>query len=203
MTRTREELYDGLSSWMESNTPDTISCSVKSILLGIQHPEVDRAPHHTLHHDQLEVGQRAFFAGLWLHGWDKLLNSWHKEQGSRRSADKWICLLMTKIQLIPLAMWKTRNHIMHHNQYNIIRQQQHEHLNECIDNIFRTKPHARLMAHCDNFYFTKYTKEHIKTMRLQRKTNWVTGAILIISKYDRITSIQSARFLSFFQWDPG
>ena len=203
MVSTFEEEYDGILAWMERNMPDSISRSVKNILIRYQNPLVDTGDIHTLHHAQLEVGQRAFVAGLWIQGWDSLLDSWYTEQGSKRSAAKWICHLINRIQLLPLAMWKKQNCIMHHTQDNEFKQQQHEHLNECIENIFRTKPHTRLMAHCDNFYFTKYTKDNIRKMKLQRKKNWVTGANLIISKYARNTSRQSARFKAFFQWDPG
>ena len=100
-------------------------------------------------------------------------------------------------------MWKTRNRILHHTQENISKQLQHEHLNECIDEIFTRKPHPRLMSHCDNAYFKKYPTDTLRNMRLQRKTNWIAGANLIIAKYERTTSEQSMRFRSFFQWDPG
>jgi hypothetical protein len=38
-------------------------------------------------------------------------------------------------------------------------------------------------------------------MKVRRKTNWITGANLVLMKYDRAVSPQSERFKSFFQWD--
>lgn len=72
-----------------------------------------------------------------------------------------------------------------------------------IDRIHLLKPHSRLMSHCDNQYFNKYTKEQLKNMTTYRKTNWIAGAILILTKYERTTTVQSAWFKSFFQWDRG
>jgi len=206
MSNTFEEIYDGLSAWMDTNIPDNISGAVKHLI-----KEYRQHKDNSLHQDspchllqlQRAVGSRAFFAGLWIKGWEDALEEWHEAKGSRRSAMKWITQLKCRIQLFPISMWKTRNQLVHTSRDNYARQKQHEHLNQRIDELFQIKPHPRLLAHCDNNYFIRYSKDQVKNMKLQRKTNWVTGANLIISNYERNSTEQSMRFRSFFQWDPG
>jgi hypothetical protein len=100
-------------------------------------------------------------------------------------------------------MWATRNQVLHNTLDNHVHLLQHDVLNEQIDIIMAKKPHSRLMAHCDNMYFLKHTKEQITNMKLKRKENWIAGAKLIITKYERTTTEQSQRFTSYFQWDRG
>jgi len=176
LANTFEDEYDSLCVWMESNMSETISTSIRNLLRMYRDKATVTDACHPIQLEQHAVGQWAFFARLWLQGWEQQLENWYEEQGSKRAVAKWITHLLRRIQLIPLAMWKMRNHIKHQTQDNVSKQQQHEHLDECIDHIFWTRPHPRLMAHCVNLYFTKHTKDTTKNMKLQRKTNWVTGA---------------------------
>lgn len=114
----------------------------------------------------------------------------------------WMVKLVHKIQAIPYEMWTTHNQILHKSD-NKVTQIQHKELDDSIDIIYLKKPHSRFMAHWDNQYFRKHDKEQIKRMSILRKTNWVAGANLILTKYEHTTTVQSAWFQSFFQWDRG
>ena len=154
---------------------------------------------------QYETGMRAFMAGLWLREWSSIQSEHFSELCPRRSSDLWLIRLMHLVQSIPRYMWKTRNQILHRSsEDNIVLQTQHKELDEIIDNIYERKPHQRLMSHCDVSFFRKYDKDKVKKFKVKRKTNWVTSANLILTKYERAgTTEQSKRFLSFFQWDRG
>jgi hypothetical protein len=114
----------------------------------------------------------------------------------------WMIHLVHRIQEIPYKLWNTRNQILHQST-NFDTTLQHTEINSLIEQIFLRKPHSRLMAHCDNLYFNKHPPEQLKKMTLHRKINWVAGANLILTKYERAMTVQSAKFKSFFQWDRG
>jgi hypothetical protein len=100
-------------------------------------------------------------------------------------------------------MWTVRNRILHSKETREQLTTQHEALNKIIVQIFAVKPHPRLMAHYDNIYFVKHEIKTIKGMKLHRKYDWVEGAQHILTKYDRITTEQAAKFRSYFQWNRG
>jgi hypothetical protein len=89
----------------------------------------------------------------------------------------WVTKLVNKIQEFPYILWKTRNTILH-NTDNFATKNHQKELDEVIDRIHLVKPHSRLMSHCDNQYFNKYTKEQLKNMTTYRKTNWIALANL-------------------------
>lgn len=67
-------------------------------------------------HGQLQLGQGAFFAGLWTHDWIQRQEIFHQQLRTPRAAQRWIVSLIQKIQQIPKAMWKIRNQILHNNR---------------------------------------------------------------------------------------
>jgi hypothetical protein len=151
---------------------------------------------------QYHLGIHTFLAGLWLPEWKGLQSIYFSEHNLQKSVDLWFNRLMHLIQAFPSIMWATRNNILHTSRDNHVIQAQHRDLDDAIDRIFSTLPSQRIMAHCDITYFRRYDKLRLKAMTIQRKTNWVTGANLILTKYDNLPP-QSKRFLSYFQWDPG
>jgi hypothetical protein len=152
---------------------------------------------------QYKLGQRAFFAGVFAPEWIQRQETYFSLIKSRRSAQAWLSGVATKLQQIPLNLWRMRNTILHGSTDNKISELQHEDMNKQIDDIFTRKPHPRTMTHCDNMYFSKHSKDKLKQMGLQRKCNWVKGATLIIDKYNQANTTQAQRFTSFFQWDRG
>lgn len=122
---------------------------------------------------------------------------------SRKSATLWMIRLIHMIQKVPFHMWKARNSILHKTNDNYTKRQHNEDLNLIVDMIFARKPHSRCMAHCDNAFFKKHGVDRVKNMTIRRKLTWITGANLILTKYDRAQTSQADRFMSFFQWDRG
>jgi hypothetical protein len=152
---------------------------------------------------QIRLGQRAFFAGLWTIQWRQDHEHYLRETHSRKDSEKWMGYIINKVQSIPLIMWEARNALRsktvnHLEKFRILND-----LNNDIDLIFNQKPHDRMMAHCDSSYFRKHSREQLKALKLHKKINWITGARLILAKYERIGTTQAAQFTSYFQWDRG
>jgi hypothetical protein len=90
-------------------------------------------------------------------------------------------------------MWNHWNALWHRDTQRRVSTHQQDELNRLIDDIFDSKkPHDRLMAHCDQLYFKKHSKDKICDMKIHRKNNWIAGAQLILKKYDRIETTQAA-----------
>jgi hypothetical protein len=207
MLRAFNEKYEEVQQHINQGADPSITEGIPLILRYFRSPSsidrsiIDQYPH--IQH-QLKLGQGAFFAGLWTYFWAQQQYQYFTGRPKlQHRVMRWIITLMHKIQAIPKAMWAVRNNILHNTQDTLILQQKHSELDNIIDTIYSTKPHPRTMSHCDSLYYSKYTRTQIKNMKLQRKTNWVTGANLILTKYERSTTTQSKRFMSFFQWDRG
>jgi hypothetical protein len=154
--------------------------------------------------EQIKLGQGAFLAGLWNLQWLSHQESYHAEHKIKRTAQRWMVHLMHKLQYALKTMWATRNRILHNTNDTETLRLKHLELDGIIQDIYQHKPHQRMMAHCDNFYFGRYDRDKLKHMKLQKKTNWIAGANLILTKYERATTVQSSeRFTSYFQWDKG
>jgi len=133
---------------------------------------------------QHELGMRAFVAGLWLRDWSRIQSDHFLELCSRRSSDLWMIRLLHLVQALPNYMWKMRTQILHKSKEdNVVLLTQHKELDDIIDTIYERIPHQRLMSHCDSAFFKKYTKDKVKKFRIQRKTNWVTSANQVLTKY--------------------
>jgi hypothetical protein len=201
-----EELYAEIVEFTHQYAAPIVAHSVCTLLRYFRDPsELNLRNHRSRPHiqTQLQLGQGAFFAGLWTHQWLRSQELFHQDKKLKRQAQKWLVTLIHKIQQIPKTMWMIRNCILHRPSDSITTQQQHAKLNSIIQDIYKRKPHPRMMAPCDQRYFTKYDQENLKQMQIQRKTNWITGANLILMKYERSTTVTSERFMSYFQWDTG
>jgi hypothetical protein len=206
MDTTFDELYDEITDYVDQHANHDVAHGICFLLKHFRSPaelpsDLETTSPHI--HNQLDLGQGAFFAGLWIHQWLQLQELYHVEHGIKRHAQKWIIHLMHRIQQIPKAMWMTRNQILHKTTDLVTLNQKHEELNTIIQEIYERKPHQRMMAHCDNLYFSKYDRAKLTNLKLQKKTNWIAGANLILNKYERSTTLQSERFTSYFQWDNG
>lgn len=118
------------------------------------------------------LGPRTFFTGLWLSQWSTMQEQYFLAHKDPRSTNN-TCIkkLIHMTQLIPCKLWQTRNQILRQEKDNYLTELQHKELNEHIEIIFLWKPHSRTMAHCDNINFSKYDKNRILQMKLQRKQN--------------------------------
>jgi hypothetical protein len=195
--------YEDLRKWLDDTTSNTLKTSVLSLLQLFRagEPHQDQQSLSSLVTAQYNMGSRAFFAGIWHDSWLHHQDIFYRQNRIQRSSTIWLIHLLHRIQIIPIHMWQARNLILHSRASNVTTQAQHDELNSIIDSIFVKKPHPRLMSHCDNMYFTKHAQDTVKNMKLHRKNNWIAGANLILMKYDRATTNQSARFTSFFQWN--
>jgi hypothetical protein len=206
METTYNEATDDIMTFMDNASTQASKLAVHTLLRSFRQTspncEVD-SQNNVLLSSQYMLGSKAFFAGLWDKVWLQTQTKFHQERKWKKSALRWLIALTHKIQQVPFLMWQTRNSILHNQSNNFSSQAQHVELNGIIEKIFSRKPHQRTMAHCDACYFTKYDKDKLKQMKLQRKTNWIAGANLILTKYERSTTTQSARFKSYFQWDKG
>jgi hypothetical protein len=206
MSQTFDELYSEVQTLLNQSAAPGIENEICLLLRIFRDPTT--VPTNTEElgssiQGQLQLGQGAFFAGLWIRDWIQRQEIFHQQLRTPRTAQRWIVSLIQKIQQIPKAMWTVRNQILHKNMDTHTLQHKHDELDNLIDDIYLRKPHQRCMAHCDNQYFSKHTRTQLKNMKIHRKTNWITGATIILTKYERSTTLQSARFTSYFQWDNG
>jgi hypothetical protein len=206
MTHTFHELYEEICSLLHQQADPTVAHTVLFLLQYYRCPS-NYSPEQT--GEQLPTLTRhlipngAFFAGLWPRQWLVLQMTYHATHKIKRKAQRWIINLIRQIQNIPKAMWGVRNRILHNTEDSLTSLQKHADLNNIIDAIFKQKPHQRMMAHCDVLYFNKHNKDQLRNFKLQKKLNWIAGANLIMTRYERTTSSQSERFKSYFQWDNG
>lgn len=204
MDETYTQEVQHIDDWLKTSTSASIRYSIISLLLFFRNTHQDpQQTSLTVQRKQQAFGWQAFFAGAWHNEWVTLQQEHYDTTKSQRSVTHWAVQLLHKVQMLPIHMWHTRNNILHSTETNAMRFIQHTKINRVIDEIYERKPHPRLMSHCDNTYFSKHTKDQIKKFKIRRKTNWIRGANLILTKYDRTLTEQSERFTSFFQWDRG
>jgi hypothetical protein len=206
MVQTFNSTMDDLEHWLISHTSEEILADILQLARTFQQQDLPLAQtqRHSLRlNQQLALGSKAFFAGLWSKQWLIDQDTYYKSIRTRRQSHKWMAHIISKIQLVPLGMWHKRNSLRSHKEQTIEKEERNRVLNQEVDAILGHKPHDRLMAHCDRIFFRKHSGEQIKAMKEHRKKNWITGAKLILDKYDRIETPQSARFTSYFQWDRG
>jgi hypothetical protein len=207
MVRAANQCLDDIEDFLAHDTDPSIQRNIPALIRHYIHghshqPTLDIQTDH-IFCNQLVLGEQAFFAGLWDKHWLEVQQAFHTQGNRRTSAITWTTKLIHKLQQIPFLLWHIRNDILHKQEDNFATQEQHNALNNIIDDLFKRKPHQRHMAHSDALYFTKYGSQQLKNMKIQRKTNWIAGANLIITKYERTSTTQSARFRSYFQWDKG
>jgi hypothetical protein len=180
MHDTFEHQCHEIETWLTQTTSESIRQSVMNLLHHFRSsddtPQMSHLPLEAL---QQRLGRRAFFAGLWHTSWINLQDIFHQDNRIQRSARQWILHLLRQIQMLPIHMWRTRNAILHSNNNNTVNQAHNAELDQIVDAIFN----PRMMAHCNNIYFSKHDKDKVKKMKIRRKTNRITGAQLILTKY--------------------
>jgi hypothetical protein len=206
MKQAFDETIDALKDSLRSITSPSMGRDILDIVL-FYHSTDNHGSQNDQFNDrvqeQIQLGQNAFFAGVWTKRWCQDQHQFHESSGSKRDPTKWTAHIINKIQKVPLNMWAKRNAIRSADQKSNEVELQHLALNIEIESIYEKKPHGRMMTPCDNLYFTKHGKDQVKRMKLHRKINWVEGAKLLLVKYDRLDTEQAARFTSYFQWDRG
>lgn len=126
-----------------------------------------------------------------------------RNDGRYRQVEKRMLHLIMSIQDMVLAMWYARNSILHGSEDNLNNLAQHMTLDTRIDDIFRTKPHDRLLTHAEVIYFNHRTTQSIKQMRLKKKQDWVIGADLMLDRQTATMDRTMERFENYFLREPG
>ena len=116
---------------------------------------------------------------------------------SRKSARKWIAGKVIIIQSILMEMWFVRNEELHNNKESTINKKVHRELNLNIDQIYRDKPHPRLLPVADNLFFRRNVA-NVKRLRREQKERWVKDAKGLLTAYKDLENDQTRIFNRFF-----
>ena len=94
-------------------------------------------------------------------------------------------------------MWKTRNDAIHKKEDSEVNKQRHEELDQAITEIYRDRPHFKLLPTYDEAFF-KRGQVRVKKYRLRKKELWVSDAKRILEAYNDSLDASSEAFLNFF-----
>jgi hypothetical protein len=118
MTKEYESLVKDVDCWLQDTTSGTVHGAIMQLLRVYRLSSDDDlvTEHHNRYvQQQLLLGSRAFFAGVWRQYWKTSQTEYLNIIRSQRSASLWLNTLLHKIQEIPIHMWNTRNTIMHNS----------------------------------------------------------------------------------------
>jgi hypothetical protein len=150
--------------------------------------------------EQYDLGQRAFFSGLWIDKWVKAQDEFQTEKKRRTQGMTVIVKITRRVQKIIREMWHNRNDELHRNEESRINRDRHQKLDQQIDTLYSRKAaiHSRLLAIADARYFRR-DKRTLKKRRLAQKERWVRDAEDILNKYVEDHNTEQVRnFLAFF-----
>ena len=94
-------------------------------------------------------------------------------------------------------MWKTRNEAIHNKEDSEMNKKRHEELDQDILEIYRERPHFKLLHTCDEAFF-KRGQAKVKRYRTRKKELWVSDARRILEAYNDSLDASSEAFLNFF-----
>ena len=158
-----------LSHWLSKSTSQGISTAIIALLTSIRNNDQDyETPEDTnpliaiAIQKQLSLGDASTPSGLLCVQWKPAQEDYHRRVGSRKSAQKWVATLATKLIELTYNMWKHRNDILHNND-NVIRDQEHQTLNDHIEYIYTDLPRSlRFFSHAEQRFFRKSDKQNLK-----------------------------------------
>ena len=114
---------------------------------------------------QMGLGKDTYTCGLLCVKWKHVQKEYLCQVGSRKCEQKWAATLSTKLIELTNDMWKHRNNILHSND-NIIREQEHQTLNNHIDYIYSDLPRSlRFFSHAEQLFFRKSDKQNLKKVQ--------------------------------------
>ena len=116
---------------------------------------------------------------------------------SRKSAWKWTAEKVILIQSILLEMWIVRNEELYNNEESTINKKVRRELNIKLDQIYKDKPHLRLLPVADNLFFRRKVA-NLKRLRLKQKERWVKNAEGLLTAYKDLENDQTRNFTRFF-----
>ena len=134
---------------------------------------------------QMGLGKDAYPCGLLCVQWKHAQQEYFCQVGSRKCEHKWAATLATKLIELTNDMWKHRNNILH-NKDNIIREQEHQTLNDHINYIYSDLPKSLwFFSHAEQLFFKKSDKQNLKKCRLYKKRQWIRKANTFLCIYRR------------------
>ena len=145
----------------------------------------------------IQLGQRATLNGLLLQSRMELQDTFRKRIRSRKSPKVWLITLSLLLQNLTHNMWKTRNEAIHNKEDSEINKKRHEELDQDITEIYRDRPHFKLLPTCDEAFF-KRGQTKVKRYRIRKKELWVSDPRRILEAYNDYLDASSEAFLDFF-----
>ena len=139
-------------------------------------------------YDQLQLGQRATLNGIWTQDWMNIRDAFVRRIRSRKSPKVWLIRFSLLLQNMTHHMWKTRNEAIHNKEDSEMNKQRHEELDEAITDIYKDRPHFKLLPTCDEA-FCKRGQVRVKKYRLRKKELWVSDAKRILEAYNESVRI--------------
>jgi hypothetical protein len=149
---------------------------------------------------QFNMGQQAFFSGLWHEHWIQAQSDFHTTLTTRKHGMTVIVNMIKQLQTLHREMWYSRNDALHQNTSSRINRAKIVETDNMIDSLFQRKRliPLRMLAMADRKYFRRNITV-LKRMRLVRKERWVRDAEAILDKYDtEQESEQVRRFRTYF-----
>ena len=89
--------------------------------------------------EQGQIGAEAFLSGMVSSKWAKAQSRYHNRIGSRKREIKWTATLTAKMIDMIADLWKHRNEALHKRD-NVVRQKDHDKLNDEIETCMRQLP---------------------------------------------------------------
>eukprot|EP00751_Fragilariopsis_kerguelensis_P043676 CAMPEP_0170977090 /NCGR_PEP_ID=MMETSP0736-20130129/347_1 /TAXON_ID=186038 /ORGANISM="Fragilariopsis kerguelensis, Strain L26-C5" /LENGTH=278 /DNA_ID=CAMNT_0011399103 /DNA_START=360 /DNA_END=1195 /DNA_ORIENTATION=+ len=180
--KTYEEELDIVKNYLSTTTSITIKNLVVNMLNHLRNgtaPEItEDSEEDRIIFYQLQLGQRATLNGLWLQSWMDLQDTFLKRIRSRKSPK-----VMAHQAIIAAP--------------SEINKKRHEELDQDITEIYRDRPHFKLLPTCDEA-FLKRGQAKVKRYRIRKKELWVSDARRILEAYNDSLDASSEAFLDFF-----
>ena len=199
--KTFDDEVDKIEDYLSVTTSNTIKTMILTTLQHLRNGTMidttENSAQDKIVYDQLQLGQRATLNGMWMQGWVQEQEIFLQRIRSRKHPKVWLINLSLLLQTMTHNMWKTRNEAIHKKEDSAMNKQRHEELDQDISNIFRDRPHYKLLPPCDAAFFRK-GQERVKRYRVRKKEHWVTDAKRILEAYNDSLDATSEAFLDFF-----
>ena len=115
--------------------------------------------------------------------WAKVQCRYHDRIGSRKCETKWTATLTAKIIDIVADLWKHRNEALHKRD-NVVRQKDHDKLNNEIQNYMRQLPRSlRVFTPAEQKIFRRRKITQLTKCNIRQKQQWITTAQSIINGF--------------------
>ena len=193
-----EMIKDYLSATTSIANKNLVITTLQHLRHGTTQEIIDDTEEERIVFEQLQIGQKATLNGMWTHTWLERQETYLRRIRSRKSAKVWLIRLATLVQNMTHGMWKTRNEAIHNKEDSVMNTKRHEELDQDISDLYRDRPHFKLLPTCDGAFF-KRDQAKVLRFRLRKKELWVNDAKRILEAYNDSIDATSGAFLEFFR----